>query len=320
MSARPPRLLPSIRARLRQRGYARSTETTYVYWIKRYIYHHGIQHPATLGSAHLEAFLSHLANERRVAPATQNLALNALVFLYEQVLHRKVDLLSFQRAKRPRRLPVVLTPTEVHRLLEHLRGTPWLVASLLYGAGLRLSEALRLRVKDLDFDYERLLVRAGKGNKDRTTLLPTSLVTPLQHQLTHARQLHQKDLADGYGAVALPYALDRKYPRTPYEWGWQYVFPAPDRSVDPRRQRVGRHHLSTSYIQKAVKSAVRSSGIHKPASPHTLRHSFATHLLQQGYDIRTVQELLGHKDVRTTQIYTHVLGKASTVKSPLEHL
>jgi integron integrase len=268
------------------------------------------------------AFLSHLANDRNVAPSTQNQALNALVFLYKAVLERPLqELHGVVRAKKPKKLPVVLTRDEVRSVLSQLEGQAWLPSCLMYGSGLRLMEAIRLRVKDLDFAYRAIIVRNGKGDKDRVVTLSDELKVPLQRHLESVKNIHEKDLAAGFGAVYLPNALNRKYPNAPREWGWQYVFPAGKRSHDPRSGAERRHHIDDSSVQKAVRGAVRKAGVHKPASCHSLRHSFATHLLERGMDIRTVQEQLGHKDIRTTQIYTHVINRsASAVVSPLDGL
>ena len=316
----PSRLLDQVRAAIRRLNYSRRTEEAYVHWIKRYIYFHGKRHPNGLGETEATAFLSHLASERKVAAATQGQALAALLFLYKQVLGRDLGWLDgMTRAKRPVRLPTVLSVPEVEALLAELSGGAWLMAGLLYGAGLRHFECLRLRVKDLDFNYRQLLVRDGKGQKDRVTLLPEKLVDPLRAHLVKVRQLHQRDLREGYGEVHLPFALARKYPRAGFEWSWRYVFPSKNRSVDPDDGVIRRHHLDDSVLQRAVKAAAQAAGIPKRVSCHTLRHSFATHLLHDAYDIRTVQELLGHSDVTTTRIYTHVLNKGGRgVKSPLD--
>ncbi|MEO5565684.1 MAG: integron integrase, partial [Luteimonas sp.] len=280
----------------------------------------GKRHPGKMGALEVEAFLTALATHAQVAPATQGQALSALLFLYREVLGIELPWMDeIRRAKRPQRLPVVLSRQEVATLLAELDGVPWLMASVLYGSGLRLMECVRLRVKDVDFDRHEITVRQGKGGKDRRTMLPTRLVEPLQAQLRDAARVHQRDLAAGFGEVWLPHALARKYLGAAREWGWQYVFPARVRSADPRAGVMRRHHLDESVLQRAVKSAVRRSGIDKPATCHTLRHSFATHLLEAGYDIRTIQELLGHKDVATTQIYTHVLNRGGAgVLSPLD--
>jgi len=321
-TAEPPRLLDQVRDTIRRRGYSYRTEGAYVHWIKRFIYFSGKRHPVTLGAAHVTAFLNHLSSERDVAAATQNQALSALLFLYREVLVQPLPWLDeLDRAKRPARLPAVLTRGEVQRLLGAMRGTKWLMASLLYGAGLRLTECLKLRVKDIDFEYRQILVRDGKGAKDRVTMLPESTIEPLREQLASARALHDADLAAGYGDVELPDALARKYPRAPYEWAWKFVFPSSKRSTDPRTGVIRRHHVYENYVARGVKNAVRAARIDKLVSCHTLRHSFATHLLESGYDIRTVQELLGHSDVSTTMIYTHVLNKGGRgVKSPLDGL
>lgn len=314
--------LEEVRRAIRVRHYSLRTEDAYLGWIKRFILFHGKRHPAQMGETEVGAFLTELAVNGRVAAATQNQALNAIVFLYKVVLGRPLaEIDGVVRAKKPQRLPVVLTVDEVQGLLRHLSGIHWLVACLLYGSGLRLMEAVRLRVKDIDFAHRAILVRDGKGAKDRVVTLADGLVTPLRQQLEYARMLHDKDCADGFGTVYLPFALERKYPNAPREWHWQYVFPSGNRSIDPRSGTERRHHIDESSVQKAIKLAVRQAGIAKPASCHTLRHSFATHLLERGMDIRTVQEQLGHRDVRTTQIYTHVIGRGgSAVVSPLNAL
>jgi integron integrase len=318
METSSPFLNEVIKA-IRVRHYSIRTEKSYVGWIRRFILYHGKRHPREMGAAEVGAFLTHLAVTRNVSASTQNQALNALVFLYRAVLERPLgELHGVTRAKRPRRLPVVLTRDEVAALLHHLEGVHWLAACLLYGSGLRLMECIRLRVKDLEFEHRAIFIRSGKGGKDRVVTLPDALVTPLQRHLATVRNIHEKDLFDGYGKVWLPHALARKYPGAPAQWGWQYVFPASRRSIDPHSGQVRRHHFDESGIQRAVKTAIRRAGIDKPASCHTLRHSFATHLLERGMDIRTVQEQLGHKDVRTTQLYTHILGRGGhAVISPL---
>ena len=319
---REPRLLQQVHEAIGRLHYSRRTEETYVHWIKRFIFWSGKRHPATLGEAEVTAFLSHLATELNVAAATQNQALAALLFLYKQVLGRDLGWFDeLVRAKRPVRLPVVLTRGEVAALLAQLSGVHWLMASLLYGAGLRLMECLRLRVKDVDIAYRQILVRDGKGGKDRVTMLPESVVQPLHAQLGAAKRLHEFDLREGFGEVHLPHALARKYPRAGYEWGWQYVFPSGKRSPDPDDAVIRRHHLDDSVLARALTEARRRAGIAKPVSAHTLRHSFATPLLESGQDIRTVQELLGHSDVSTTMIYTHVLNRGGRgVRSPLDRL
>ncbi|HZM36950.1 MAG TPA: integron integrase [Burkholderiales bacterium] len=314
------RLLDQVRDAIRRLHYSRRTEEAYAHWIKRFIYFSGRRHPAGLGASEVTAFLNDLARERNVAAATQNQALSALVFLYREVLGAALPWLDeLERVRRPARVPTVLSPGEVERLLAAMRGTKWLMASLLYGAGLRLRECLRLRVKDVDFAYRQIVVRDGKGGKDRVTMLPASVVEPLRAQLVRARELHEEDVARGVGEVELPHALARKYPRAPHEWGWKFVFPSAKLSVDPETGVVRRHHVFENYLVRAIKDAARAAGLAKHVTCHTLRHSFATHLLERGYDIRTVQELLGHADVSTTMIYTHVLGRgAGGVRSPLD--
>jgi len=304
---------------IRVRHYSIRTEKSYVGWVRRFILFHGKRHPVEMGVAEVGEFLTHLAVVGNVSASTQNQALNALVFLYKAVLEEPLgDLQGVVRAKKPQRLPVVLTQDEVAGVLHHLEGTHWLAACLLYGSGLRLMECLRLRVKDLEFEHRAIFVRCGKGAKDRVVTFPDNLIVPLQRHLANVKGIHEKDLADGYGQVWLPHALARKYPNAPGEWVWQYVFPASRRSVDPRSGVVRRHHIDESSLQRAVKNAMRRAHINKPASCHTLRHSFATHLLERGMDIRTVQEQLGHKDVRTTQLYTHLLKRGgNAVLSPL---
>jgi integron integrase len=316
----PPKLLDQVRAALRSRHYALRTEQAYVDWIVRYVRFHHLRHPRDLGADAVAAFLSHLAVHQQVAAATQNQARSALLFLYRDVLGIELDTLGpVVQAQTPKRLPTVLTRAEVQAVLHELHGTHRLMAQLLYGGGLRLLECVRLRVKDLDFAAHQLTVRDGKGGKDRVTTLPERLVAPLTDHLLLVRHLHEDDLRRGYGSVYLPTALERKYTGASTEWSWQYVFPAEHLSDDPRTGERRRHHLSESGLQKAVRRAVRAAGIEKPASCHTFRHSFATHLLERGYDIRTVQELLGHADVRTTMIYTHVLNRGGRgVRSPLD--
>lgn len=320
--ANPPKLLDQVRNALRVQHYAYRTEQTYLYWIKRFILFHKKQHPKDLNVTEIEEFLTFLAVDLHVAPSTQNQALAALLFLYNQVLEipleHRVDAV---RARTPSRLPMVLSQDEVRRLFEQLKLPYRLMAGLLYGSGLRLIECLRLRVKDLDFDQNQLLVRHGKGHKDRVTMLPDNLQPALRRQLRLAKTLHQNDLEEGYGHVSLPYALARKYPNADREWAWQYVFPAGQRTVHPREGHICRHHIDPSTLQKAVKQAVRRAGLTKPATCHTLRHSFATHLLENGYDLRTIQELMGHKSVETTMIYTHVLNRGGRgVQSPIDKL
>jgi integron integrase len=319
-ASRAPRLLEQLRDAIRRLHYSPRTEETYVHWVKRFIYFSGKRHPAGLGAAEVTAFLNYLARDRDVAAATQNQALSALLFLYKEVLRQPLPWLDeLDRARRQARVPTVLTREEVSRLLAAIQGTKWLMASLLYGAGLRLRECLKLRVKDIDFGYRQIVVRDGKGAKDRVTMLPATLVEPLKAQLRCAKEMHERDLRDGYGDVELPHALARKYPRAQYEWGWKFVFPSHKLSVDPRTGVIRRHHVYENYLIRGVARAARAAGIAKHVSCHTLRHSFATHLLERGYDIRTVQELLGHADVSTTMIYTHVLKRGGAgVASPLD--
>jgi integron integrase len=315
-----PKLLDQVRELMRVRHYSYRTEETYLYWIRQYILFNGKQHPALLGAPEVSAFLSHLANRRNVSASTQNQALAALLFLYRHVLDVQLPWLDdVDRAKRPSRLPVVLTRKEAAAVLARLSGTNWLMASLLYGSGLRLRECLSLRVKDLDFEYRQISVRDGKGAKDRVTVLALSISDPLKRHLEGVRALHESDLRRGLGKVHLPFALARKYPHAEKQWCWQYLFPAAKLSRDPLSGEVRRHHVHASALQRAVRAAVRAAGIDKPASCHTFRHSFATHLLEGGYDIRSVQELLGHKEVSTTMIYTHVLKRGGRgVLSPLD--
>jgi integron integrase len=316
------RLIDRLREEIRRRNYSRRTEQTYWYWMRYFIFFHGKRHPAEMGAAEVTAFLSWLATERNVAAATQNQALSALLFLYKHVLGQSLPWLDeLVRAQRPVRLPTVLTEGEVRRLLETLSGSARLMVGLLYGSGLRQIECLTLRVKDIDFAYRQIIVRDGKGFRDRATMLPENLVQPLQAHLGSVRLLHRRDRLEGCGDVWLPHALSRKYPRAGYEWGWQFVFPSGKRSLDPESGVERRHHVHPDTLAHAVKRAARAAGIVKPVTCHTLRHSFATHLLERGYDIRTVQELLGHADVSTTMIYTHVMNKgARAVRSPLDRL
>ena len=316
-----PKLLDLVRETLRLKHYALRTEEAYVQWIRRFILFHNKRHPREMGMPEIRAFLTHLATEEHVAASTQTQALSALLFLYRQVLHQELDPLDLDaiRAQKPKRLPTVLTRVEVQRVLAQMTGIHLLMARLLYGSGLRLMECLRLRVKDVDFELHQITVRDGKGAQDRVTMLPESVIPALRDQLTHGRALHEQDLANGYGCVFLPDALERKYPNACKEWGWQYVFPSERISRDPRGEMLRRHHLDESGLQKAVRAAAKAAGIAKPVGPHTFRHSFATHLLEAHYDIRTVQELLGHKDVKTTMVYTHVLNRGPlAVKSPLD--
>lgn len=317
-----PKLLDRVRQAVRTRGFSLRTEEAYVYWARRYILFHRKRHPADLGVDGVTVFLSDLAVRLRVAPSTQNQARAALLFLYAKVLEIELPWLDeVVIAKRRRYLPVVLTPSEVRSLLHEMNGTTGLVANLLYGTGMRLLEALHLRIKDVEFERREIIVRQGKGGKDRVTVLPENLVLPLQHQIARAKVAHDEELAEGFGSVELPNALARKYPKGAKSWGWQYVFPAAQRSVDPRSGEVRRHHLMEDNVQRAVRGAAQRAGIVKPCTPHVLRHSFATHLLQSGYDVRTIQELLGHKDLNTTSIYTHVLNRGGRgIRSPFDSL
>jgi integron integrase len=317
-----PRLLDCVHHIIRRKHYSIRTEQAYVDWIKRFILFHGKRHPTSLGATDIEAFLTYLAVERNVAAATQNQAQSALLFLYREVLGVQLPWLDgVARAKAPAKLPVVLTVDEVACTLDRLTGVHRLIGRLMYGTGLRILEALRLRVKDVEFACHEILVRDGKGSKDRVTMLPRGLVRPLRAHLKDVAITHRQDLEEGFGAVWLPFALARKYPAAPREWAWQYVFPADRRARDPRGGAIRRHHVSDQSFQRAMRQAVQDAQIHKPATPHTLRHSFATHLLESGYDIRTAQELLGHSNVSTTMIYTHVLNRGGRgVVSPLDRL
>ena len=319
---RPPRLLDAVRDQIRLRNFSIRTEQVYVDWCKRFILFHGKRHPAEMGSPELEAFLTHLAVQRNVSAGTQNQARSAVLFMYRHVLNMQLPWLNeVVRAKASQHLPVVLTHREVKALLDELSGTHALVASLLYGTGMRLLEGLRLRIKDIDFERREVVVRCGKGAKDRVTVLPENLVLPMQKQVAWARAQHLQDLRSGLGEVWLPNALASKYPQAAKATGWQFVFPSPGISVDPRSGAQRRHHLTEQTVQRAVAGAARRAGLDKPCTPHVLRHSFATHMLQAGYDIRTVQELLGHADVKTTQIYTHVMNRGGRgVLSPFDKL
>ena len=317
-----PKLLDQLRDRIRLKHYSRRTEDAYLDWTKRFILYHNKRHPQEMGKPEIEAFLTHLAVERKVAAATQNQARSALLFLYKELLAIDLPWLNdVEPAKKPKKMPVVLTEQEVQRLLAKVPESWSLLGKLLYGTGMRLLEALRLRVQDIDFERCEVMIREGKGGKDRVTMLPHTLVQPIQQQLTFVRRLHARDLADGYGEVWLSESLTRKYPKAGREWRWQYVFPSVRLSVDPRSGVTRRHHLDEKGLQRAIRQAADDAGLTKRVTPHTLRHSFATHLLQAGYDIRTVQELLGHKDVQTTMIYTHVLNKGGRgVTSPLDRI
>lgn len=317
-----PKLLDQVRARMRVKHYSLRTEEAYLYWIRRYILATGKRHPRELDGVVVEGFLSRLATDDNVSASTQSQALSAILFLYRQVL--AIDLPWMEnvvRAKAPIRVPVVFSVSEVARLLMQMSGREWLMASLLYGSGMRLMECVRLRLKDVDFERHEITIRQGKGGKDRRTMLPGRLADALRVQRASVVAIHARDLEAGFGEVYLPHLLARKYPTAQREIGWQYLFPSTRRSVDPLDGRERRHHIDEKVLQRAVKSALRAAGIEKPASCHTLRHSFATHLLENGYDIRTVQELLGHKDVSTTQIYTHVLNRGGhAVLSPLDRV
>lgn len=317
-----PRLLDQMREALRSRHYSRRTEQSYCHWVKRFVLFHGVRHPAEMAEPEINAFLTHLAVKEGVSASTQNQALSALLFLYRHVVGREVgDLGQVIRARRPLRVPVVMTRDEVKAVLGQLSGEKWLMASLLYGAGLRLMECLSLRVQDIDFARNEITVRAGKGDKDRRTMLPESLKKPLERHLRAVKRVHEKDLADGWGRVLMPDALDRKYPNAPTDWRWQWVFPQANRWRNAQTGEQGRHHIDEALLQRAVRDAVARAGLTKRASCHTFRHSFATHLLEAGYDIRTVQELLGHSDVKTTMIYTHVLNRGPAgVRSPVDGL
>jgi len=318
----PPRLLEQVRVAIRTKHYSLRTEDTYVQWIRRFILFHDKRHPQEMGVEEISQFLSDLAVTHRVAASTQNQALSAVLFLYKVVLHQELGRIEdLVHAHKPKKLPVILTRQEVKTVLQYLSGPPWLMASLLYGSGLRLLECLRLRVKDIDFSYKQITVREGKGAQDRVTILPLNVLSALQQHLQAVKQLHDRDLEAGFGDVYLPYALEKKYPYAARAWAWQYVFPAAKRSHDPRTGIERRHHVLPLVLQRAVKAALRQAGIPKAASCHTFRHSFATHLLENGADIRTIQELLGHKDVSTTMIYTHVLQRGGQgVRSPVDLL
>lgn len=315
----PTRFMDRLRALIRSRNMAYKTEQTYCHWIKRFIRFHGMQHPSACSAKEVEQFLSHLAVQRNSSISTQRTALNALVFLFREFMGQPLEELTFELARKPRRLPTVFTHEEVRSVISHLQDESQLVARLMYGSGLRINEALRLRVKDVDFGMQKIIVRSGKGNKDRATLLPDSLIEPLKRQMEICLALHRKDLAQGHGEVYMPAALNRKYTSAGREPAWQYLFPAAKLSADPRSGVLRRHHLMDRSVQRAIGSAIRKAGIYKQANSHVLRHSFATRLLEAGYDIRTIQKLLGHADVRTTEIYTHVVRKGGFgVRSPVD--
>jgi len=314
------KLIPRLRAAIRLRHYSLRTEKSYVYWVRFFIHFHKLRHPQEMGAVEVTAFLNHLTSERHVAASTQNQALAALLFLYKDVLGIKLLWLDgLVRAKRPRRLPTVLTRDEVRRVLSHVSGTRWLLLSLIYGAGLRQNECLSLRVKDVDLEGRKLLVRDGKGAKDRVTVLPQSLITPVATHIDNVKNLHMADLAKGFGEAPLPHALRSKYPKAGYLFGWQFVFPSTTHCTDPYTGRTVRYHVHEATVARSIKRATRLAGIEKHVSCHTFRHAFATHLLETGHNIRIVQELLGHKQVETTMIYTHVMQhNLAEVRSPVD--
>lgn len=319
IAAASPRFLDQLRFFMRQQHLSLATENTYVYWVHQFIVFCGRKHPDQLGPADVDRFLSHLAIEKQCAANTQALALNALVFLYQRFLQRPLGELAFSRPSRGRRLPVVFSHDEAQRVIGHMNGSLKLMASLMYGSGLRVMECTRLRVKDVDFAMHEIIVREGKGSKDRHTVLPSTLVAVLQRQISRVRDLHNDDIHNGYGRVYLPNALAKKYPNAEIELAWQYLFPSANIGADPRSGQMRRHHLHVNTIQRAVKAAVRKAEVNKHASCHTFRHSFATRMLESGYDIRTIQELLGHADIATTEIYTHVLNRGGRgVLSPID--
>lgn len=316
------KLVDQIRNVIRMKHYSLSTEKTYIGWIKRYLVFHHMRHPREMGVPDIESFLSHLAVKEKVSASTQNQAFNALLFLYREVLHIELsETIQAMRAKKPSRIPIVITREEIAKVLDALDGTHRLMVSMLYGCGLRLMECCRLRVKDIDFAMHQITIFDGKGQKDRVVMLPDKLEASLHEQLKRTKLLHTQDLSLGYGSVYMPFALERKYPQAPKQWGWQYVFPTQELTRDPRSDIIRRHHVHPSTVHRVVKKSVILAGIIKPVHCHTFRHSFATHLLEDGYDIRTVQELLGHKDINTTMIYTHVMQRgAGAVKSPLDRM
>ena len=315
-----PKLLDRIRETMRLKHMSIRTEEAYVYWIKQFILFHNKRNPETMSAPEIRSYLSHLAKDKDVSASTQNLALNSIMFLYTQVVKKEIgSLKDIERANRPKRLPIVFSQNEVLIILSTMKETPQLVAGLLYGSGLRLMECLRLRIQDIDFDRDQILVRSGKGDKDRVTLLPQRLKEPLRNHIAWVKHLHNRDLEQGFGDVYIPPAMERKNSKAAFEWSWQYLFPALEQSRDPRSRRIGRHHFPESKIQESVKKAQKEANIPKRGSPHTFRHSFATHMLENGYSIRLVQQLLGHSDVRTTMIYTHIVKKPEMpVESPLD--
>ncbi len=317
LDAKSTRFIPRLRIFIRAKGLAYSTEKTYLHWVKRYIYHHQYKHPDQMGAKEIEDFLTHLAIHHNTAKATQDIAFNALIFLYREFLKVEIRDLDIVRSKKSVKIPVVFTHDEAKLVISKLSSPSKLIAELMYGSGLRINEALRLRVKDIDFGMNTIVVRSGKGNKDRRTLLPNSVIEDLRAQIQEVTALHQYDMAAGFGEVYMPNALAKKYPNAGKSLGWQYLFPASKRSKDPRSNAIRRHHLHDSVVRKAVRNAVKESNINKQASCHTFRHSFATRLLQKNYDIRTIQELMGHSDVRTTEIYTHVVQRRG-VLSPMD--
>ena len=316
------KLLEQVRQVIRAKHYAYSTEKTYVDWIYRFIVFHNRKHPKDMGEKEISEFLTNLANERKVSAATQNQALNAIVFLFKNVLNNSLNDFHFKHARSGKRVPVVLSPDEVNRILSHLQGEVWLMTCLLYGCGLRLTECLRLRIKDIDFELNEIVVRDGKGNNDRRTIFPERLKEALSRQIKKSLlQLEENMLIKEFHGASMPEALERKYSNAPKEYGWQYIFPAKKPGIDPRSWKLKQHYRNESFLQKAVKNAVRNAGITKNASCHTFRHSFATHLLEDGYHIRIVQELLGHKNIQTTMVYTHIMNRDKyNVRSPLDNL
>jgi len=314
-----PKLLDRVKNEMRVKHYSVRTEECYTGWIKRFILFHGKHHPKDMGAEEIRTFISSLAVDHHVSASTQNQALQAILYLYKNILKKEVGWINeIKRSTRIKHLPVVFSKREIIKIFDHLTGLPKLIVSLLYGGGLRLNEALQLRIKDIDFDYQQIIVRDGKGEKDRHTILPASIITELKKHLNEVYKQHKKDLSKGKGETILPYALDKKYPNAAKEFGWQYAFPADKFIKDKESGLIFRWHIHESTIQRAVKEAISKAGIIKPGSPHTFRHSFATHLLENGYDIRTIQELLGHQSVKTTMIYTHVLNKGLGVRSPLD--